>query len=81
MNFNFDFVFSGLTQDSDCTPCSGGYYCPMVGMVTPVDQCLASYYCKQYANISTPNQGKSRFLYYFNYSYFGPFHSTFFNYL
>jgi hypothetical protein len=53
----FAFWFPDLIQESDCTPCLGGYYCPMVGMVTPVDLCSAGYFCKQYANISAPSQG------------------------
>ena len=49
---------TGLQRDSQCTPCLGGYYCPMVGMITPTNLCDPGYYCKQGANISTPQQGK-----------------------
>ena len=48
---------SGLQMESDCTPCLGGYYCPMPGMVTPVDLCDEGYFCKQSAEISAPDQG------------------------
>ncbi|XP_023933458.1 uncharacterized protein LOC106181652, partial [Lingula anatina] len=48
---------TGLQQESDCSPCLGGYYCPMPGMVTPTDLCSPGYYCRQYANISAPDQG------------------------
>ena len=44
--------------EAECTPCLGGYYCPMPGLVTPYDFCAAGYFCKQYANISAPDQGK-----------------------
>ena len=53
-------TLSGLRQEGDCTPCMGGYYCPMVGMVTPYEQCQEGYYCRQYANISSPDQGQSQ---------------------
>jgi hypothetical protein len=50
-------VSEGLIEESQCTPCLGGYYCPSVGMVTPVDFCEAGFFCKQGANISAPDQG------------------------
>ena len=34
-----DPFFPGLSMESQCTPYSGGYFCPMPGMVTPVDLC------------------------------------------
>lgn len=51
-------IFIGLQMMTDCTPCLGGYYCPMVGMVTPIDLCDSGFFCKQNANISTPDQGR-----------------------
>ena len=48
---------SGLVSDSDCSPCSGGYYCPTPGIDNPLLLCDEGYFCKQYANISAPNQG------------------------
>lgn len=50
-------LFSGLYTVGQCTPCLGGYYCPTIGMVTPVDLCDPGYFCKQGANISAPDQG------------------------
>ncbi|XP_062603182.1 uncharacterized protein LOC134264959 [Saccostrea cucullata] len=48
---------TGITDVSLCSPCSGGYYCPTPGIVTPVSQCDSGFFCKQNANISTPIQG------------------------
>ncbi|RUS80256.1 hypothetical protein EGW08_011985, partial [Elysia chlorotica] len=48
---------TGLQTEADCTPCLGGYYCPLPGMVTPIDLCDSGYFCKQHANISAPDQG------------------------
>ena len=35
----------------------GGYYCGAVGQSSPTDVCEAGFYCRQYANTSTPNLG------------------------
>ena len=35
----------------------GGYYCGAVGQSGPTDVCEAGFYCRQYANTSTPNLG------------------------
>ena len=51
------FGFLGMETEGDCTPCIGGYYCPLPGMITPVDLCDAGYYCKQNARTGTANQG------------------------
>ncbi|PIK35709.1 hypothetical protein BSL78_27465 [Apostichopus japonicus] len=48
---------TGLGYISQCSPCLGGYYCPTPGMVYPEDLCAEGFYCKQFANISTPDQG------------------------
>ena len=48
----------GMQEEGDCTPCLGGYYCPLPGMVTPTDLCDEGYYCKQGARISAPDQCK-----------------------
>ena len=47
---------TGLNQSADCTPCSPGYYCGIVGQSTPTAYCAAGYYCKRSAEMSTPNQ-------------------------
>ena len=41
----------------DCSACLGGHYCGIVGQTEPTGLCTAGYYCKRYANMSTPNQG------------------------
>ncbi|XP_071505048.1 uncharacterized protein [Diadema antillarum] len=48
---------TGLTEESLCSPCLGGYYCPTPGMVYPQELCDVGFFCKQYANISAPSQG------------------------
>lgn len=35
----------GLTKESDCPLCVGGYYCNETGTVFAVHQCVAGYYC------------------------------------
>ena len=47
---------TGLNQSTDCTACSGGYYCGIVGQSAPTAQCDAGYFCKRYAEMSSPNQ-------------------------
>ncbi|XP_077985306.1 uncharacterized protein LOC144439946 [Glandiceps talaboti] len=46
-----------LTAASDCTPCSGGYYCGQEGLSAPTGECTAGYYCTSGASISTPTDG------------------------
>ena len=41
----------------DCSACLGGHYCGVVGQTEPTGLCTAGYYCRRYANTSTPNQG------------------------
>ena len=41
----------------DCSACLGGHYCGIVGQREPTGLCTAGYYCRRYANMSTPNQG------------------------
>lgn len=48
---------TGLQEEAKCTTCLGGYYCPLPGMITPIDLCDAGYFCKQGAKSATPNQG------------------------
>ena len=48
---------TGLIEESQCTPCLGGFYCPQAGMVTPVDLCQEGYYCRRFANIAAPTLG------------------------
>ena len=50
-------TFIGMEEEADCTPCSGGYYCDLPGMITPVDLCTDGYFCKQNARTATPDQG------------------------
>ena len=57
IQFPFVCCIPGLSDESQCSPCLGGYYCPTPGMVTLVDLCDSGYFCKQYANISAPDQG------------------------
>lgn len=43
-----------MTKESDCLPCSGGFYCYKLGAInfdfslndTGTGQCAAGYYCK-----------------------------------
>ena len=49
--------FSGLTEEADCSPCLGGYYCPTVGIVEPELECDQGYFCLRSAEIAGPNQG------------------------
>jgi hypothetical protein len=46
-----------LTDASECSPCSGGYYCPTPGMDQPIELCAAGYFCRQFAEIAAPDQG------------------------
>lgn len=49
-----DTLFLGMTQESNCLPCSGGFYCYKLGAInfdfslndTGTGQCAAGYYCK-----------------------------------
>ena len=59
--FTSIIVRLGMEEENDCTPCSGGYYCDLHGMVTPVDLCNPGYYCKQNAMTGTPDQGIESF--------------------
>ena len=47
---------SGSDQASDCQPCLGGFYCPMLGIVTPTELCSPGYFCRIGAQTSTPEQ-------------------------
>ena len=47
---------TGYNSSSDCSPCSGGYYCGQLGLTFPSGQCEAGFYCRQYAERSAPNQ-------------------------
>ena len=48
----------GLSSIDQCTPCEGGFYCPSEGMSIPTQLCEEGYFCKQYGNISAPDQSK-----------------------
>lgn len=34
-----------LTNETECTQCSGGHYCDVPGLSQPADVCHAGYYC------------------------------------
>ena len=53
------FVWTGLTRVEDCSPCLGGYACPMVGMTDVNDTffCESGFFCKVGANSTAPSQG------------------------
>lgn len=35
----------GLTNETECYPCLGGYYCDSPGLTAATTQCLGGYYC------------------------------------
>lgn len=43
-----------LTDSSECTPCTPGWYCDSTGHVTPKAQCDPGYYCPKGQNNSRP---------------------------
>lgn len=38
---------TGQGEQSDCLPCTAGYYCPTTGLVESHDQCDGGYYCPE----------------------------------
>ncbi|KAF6036715.1 hypothetical protein EB796_004987 [Bugula neritina] len=48
---------TGLSDDTQCSPCSPGYYCGVAGSTSPTALCDPGYYCQENATTSTPNQG------------------------
>jgi hypothetical protein len=34
-----------LTNETECTQCSGGHYCDVQGLSAPAGVCQAGYYC------------------------------------
>ena len=44
---------TGLTNESQCTHCTPGYYCQTPNLVQPTGECLAGYYCT--AGATDPN--------------------------
>ena len=48
---------TGYNSSLDCSPCLGGQYCGTVGKTEPTGPCEAGYYCQEYCETSTPNQG------------------------
>lgn len=50
---------TGFNSSMDCTPCSPGMYCGSIGLTKPTDQCAERYYCRVYAETSTPSQGSN----------------------
>ena len=45
---------TGLTSDSECTPCLPGFYCPTEGTVYPTLPCGRGHYCSRGASVSQP---------------------------
>ena len=53
-------TFNNLTKrraSSDCIPCTGGFSCDEPGLSSPYKLCSAGYFCKQWANSTTPDLG------------------------
>ena len=48
---------TGRANQSECTPCLGGFYCGRPGLVYPETPCQAGYYCKSGAKTATPEEG------------------------
>ncbi len=48
---------TGYNSSFDCSACLGGHYCGIVGQTHPTGPCTAGYFCRRFANMSTPNQG------------------------
>ena len=46
---------TGLSTESECTPCDGGMYCGSVALTRPSGQCEAGYYCIRGVDVSAPN--------------------------
>lgn len=45
---------TGLSQISECTPCTQGFYCQQPGLTTPTGPCAEGFYCPAGQNSSTP---------------------------
>ncbi|XP_070551430.1 uncharacterized protein [Ptychodera flava] len=45
---------TGLIEESDCTPCTGGRYCDTPGSSTTDGPCAAGHYCEMGVDTSTP---------------------------
>ena len=45
---------TGLTDVSNCSACSGGYYCASRGLIVPTGQCSGGHYCIEGASIPNP---------------------------
>lgn len=48
---------TGLTNETECTLCLGGFYCGRTGLTHPETPCSGGYFCKQGAKTSTPVEG------------------------
>ena len=48
---------TGLSDDSNCTVCPGGYYCATQGLTTPTGICSGGHYCTEGAVIPNPVDG------------------------
>ncbi|XP_071958404.1 uncharacterized protein [Antedon mediterranea] len=46
-----------LHNETQCTPCEPGMYCPGEGNTQPFDECSAGFYCTQGASSATPTDG------------------------
>ncbi|XP_071497013.1 uncharacterized protein [Diadema antillarum] len=48
---------TGLYNNTQCTPCEPGMYCPGEGNTAPYDSCAPGHYCTQSAASATPDDG------------------------
>eukprot|EP00163_Fabomonas_tropica_P011852 TRINITY_DN227_c0_g2_i1.p1 TRINITY_DN227_c0_g2~~TRINITY_DN227_c0_g2_i1.p1 ORF type:complete len:7500 (+),score=2428.07 TRINITY_DN227_c0_g2_i1:177-22676(+) len=48
---------TGLTQTSECQPCTPGFYCSDMGRETPNGPCAAGHYCALSASVAAPVGG------------------------
>lgn len=46
---------TGLSDVSECTQCTAGYYCDRLGQTAPTDKCNPGYYCSSGAKRADPN--------------------------
>ncbi|RUS80922.1 hypothetical protein EGW08_011303, partial [Elysia chlorotica] len=46
-----------LSNETECTACTGGYYCPSPGLTAPPAQCNGGYYCVSGVDVPNPNSG------------------------
>ena len=49
---------TGLYELAQCQPCVGGLACDEEGLVTPYRPCAPGYFCRSWADMTTPNLGE-----------------------